>query len=911
MLLLTCIPGAAGLAPGAGSVRAALAPSADNGTISITSSPDGASFTLDGPRVYSGQAPETFDEAPAGDYTIRWGAMEGRTTPESETSTLEAGGTIAFRGVYGEPPPETGTIGVTSSPSEAPFSITGARTYSGVTPAVFDDAPPGDYSIAWGAMDGYTAPAPDEGNVAAGGTITFRGVYRQAPPDTGTIRVTSSPSGASFNITGARAYSGVTPAVFSDAPPGNYSIAWSDMAGRTTPQSETSTLEAGGTITFSGVYGEAPPETGTIRVTSSPSGAFFSITGARQYSGVTPAVFSDAPPGNYSIAWSAMAGYTAPPSQAGTLTAGGSISLSGVYRQAPAETGTIRVTSSPSGAFFSITGARAYSGVTPAVFSDAPPGNYSIAWGAMAGYTAPPSQASTLTAGGSVSFAGTYGAVAPGPTVSGVMSAAVNADNATILWTTDVPATGQVQYGMTTSYGLTTAVNPGLTTSHSVVLGGLLYATFYHYRVISADAQGNSTTSGDYTFTTVDNMPPRISSAAVADITPTSCNITWTTDQPADSQVEYGQTVEYGSITAPQPALLTSHRVALIGLSPGTWYYARVLSRDRAGNLAQSDRFEFLTSDGAPPVISSVIITDVSPTSVTVRWETDERASSAVAYGVTANYESSSPVDPQLIRSHTVSLTGLAPQTTYHYRVESRDYWGNLTRSPDATFTTVDLTAPLISKVMATQISDNSAAIVWNTDSPSDGVVEYGVSTNYGAVSAYDNAMVTSHSVAISGLTAQTAYHFKVKSRDASGKWTESADAIFTTGVDMGPDPPQIVYLHYTSVTSSGITIYWDTDEMATARVEYGLTREYGSLSSASAQMATTHSVNLSGLKAGTTYHYRAWSTDAAGNLSISQDGTFSTPIARAPLPSLPPWAWATAFIAGAMLVGVLVVKNR
>ena len=241
----------------------------------------------------------------------------------------------------------------------------------------------------------------------------------------------------------------------------------------------------------------------------------------------------------------------------------------------------------------------------------------------------------------------------------------------------------------------------------------------------------------------------------------------------------------------------------------------------------------------------------------------------------------------------------------------SRDYWGNSTRSQDAAFTTIDVDAPVITGVMATAITDNAATIAWRTDSPSQGSVEYGPTASYGLVSTFDNAMVTQHGVSLPDLAAQTTYHFKVKSRDASGLWTESADGTFITGIDMGPDPPHILYVHHTSATSSGITIYWNTNEPATSQIEYGLTKECPLSTKADAQMSTAHAVALAGLKSGTTYYYRVVSTDAAGNPSVSEDRSFSTPIGRAPLPSLPAWAWALAGTAGALLVAALAVKNR
>jgi hypothetical protein len=72
----------------------------------------------------------------------------------------------------------------------------------------------------------------------------------------------------------------------------------------------------------------------------------------------------------------------------------------------------------------------------------------------------------------------------------------------TITWTTNIPSTSFVNYGLTTGYG-TSSSSPILTTAHSIILGNLSPATTYHYALTSVDGSGNSTTSPDYTFTTV------------------------------------------------------------------------------------------------------------------------------------------------------------------------------------------------------------------------------------------------------------------------------------------------------------------------------------------------------------------------------------------------------------------------
>ena len=76
-------------------------------------------------------------------------------------------------------------------------------------------------------------------------------------------------------------------------------------------------------------------------------------------------------------------------------------------------------------------------------------------------------------------------------------------------------------------------------------------------------------------------------------------------------------------------------------------------------------------------------------------------------------------------------------------------------------------------------------------------------------------------------------------------------------------------------ITASSATITWTTDEVSSSVVEYGTSTAYG-LSSTGAE-ATSHRVQLTGLSASTTYHYRVGSTDASGNETWSGDYTLTT----------------------------------
>lgn len=92
-----------------------------------------------------------------------------------------------------------------------------------------------------------------------------------------------------------------------------------------------------------------------------------------------------------------------------------------------------------------------------------------------------------------------------------------------------------------------------------------------------------------------------------------------------------------------------------------------------------------------------------------------------------------------------------------------------------------DTTPPIISNIQSSGITTTTATITWTTDEASNSVVEYGLTTSYGS-SGSNASMVTSHSVGLSGLTASTLYHYRVKSTDAAGNTATSADNTFTTG---------------------------------------------------------------------------------------------------------------------------------
>lgn len=268
-----------------------------------------------------------------------------------------------------------------------------------------------------------------------------------------------------------------------------------------------------------------------------------------------------------------------------------------------------------------------------------------------------------------------------------------------------------------------------------------------------------------------------------------------------------------------------------------------------------------------------------------VRWSTNAPADSRVNYGTTTDYGSTT-FDTSMTTTHAVAIDNLALGQTYHFKVVSSD-GTNRAVSSDNTFTTATSSGGTGTSTVSTSItnvrahaSDSAASITWRTNQAADSMVQIGTSTDYGIV-ARDTDMVLNHVVRVQGLAAGTLYHYRVISNNDNGR-SVSADYTVTTasstGGGTGTTTPAttISGIHVSAIGSTTATINWSTDQAADTQVSYGTTTAYGSTSTLDSTASTTHSVMLSDLAAGTTYHFMVMSNNANG-MSTSSDQTFMT----------------------------------
>jgi hypothetical protein len=94
---------------------------------------------------------------------------------------------------------------------------------------------------------------------------------------------------------------------------------------------------------------------------------------------------------------------------------------------------------------------------------------------------------------------------------------------------------------------------------------------------------------------------------------------------------------------------------------------------------------EFM-ADTIPPVITDISVINLVNNSANVTWETDEFADSVVRYGMNSTVYTNTCKDVLFVKDHEITLTGLSPDTTYYFVVNSTDQSGNSAESSEYRF---------------------------------------------------------------------------------------------------------------------------------------------------------------------------------------------------------------------------------
>ncbi len=190
-----------------------------------------------------------------------------------------------------------------------------------------------------------------------------------------------------------------------------------------------------------------------------------------------------------------------------------------------------------------------------------------------------------------------------------------------ITWETNTPTNSIATYFPVTNPAFTRdQVDINLKDGkHEMTLAGLEAETTYNLIVKAVDAFGNQAQSDTISFTTAtDSRPPEIfnlkvegtitnfsESSTGSDQQKAQLIVSWDTDEPATSQVEFGQgsASVYTQKTQQDQNLTFNHLVVISNLTPSQVYSLRVISADSAGNEGLSDNSVTIT----PKVVSSAL----------------------------------------------------------------------------------------------------------------------------------------------------------------------------------------------------------------------------------------------------------------------------------------------------------------
>ena len=151
-------------------------------------------------------------------------------------------------------------------------------------------------------------------------------------------------------------------------------------------------------------------------------------------------------------------------------------------------------------------------------------------------------------------------------------------------------------------------VNLVYTTKHEAILKDLKDDVMYVLAIKGRDVAGNEAqpqtqrikTATDFRPPDVSNLDIETTITGVGDEAKAKIIMSWDTDEPATTQVEYGPGAggPYQSSTQEDKSLTLNHSVTITGLNPASIYHLRPVTKDKAGNVA--------------PVNDSVIITPQS-----------------------------------------------------------------------------------------------------------------------------------------------------------------------------------------------------------------------------------------------------------------------------------------------------------
>ena len=191
------------------------------------------------------------------------------------------------------------------------------------------------------------------------------------------------------------------------------------------------------------------------------------------------------------------------------------------------------------------------------------------------------------------------------------------------------------------------------------------------------------TGSGIGSVTLSDTTPPTIALTAPAASSTVASTVAVSgsaTDNVGVAGVQFRlDGVNLGAEVATPPYTVTWNTTT----APDGVHVLTAVARDAAGNKTTSAGVTVTVANAAAvtgggatgstaPVISQVSLS-VTKSGATVGWTTNKPSDSQLMYGLTTFYGNSTTLDPTLVTSHLQTISGLTPNTWYHFQMKSNN----------------------------------------------------------------------------------------------------------------------------------------------------------------------------------------------------------------------------------------------
>lgn len=394
--------------------------------------------------------------------------------------------------------------------------------------------------------------------------------------------------------------------------------------------------------------------------------------------------------------------------------------------------------------------------------------------------------------------------------------------------------------------------------------------------------------------------PPTAITSAASGVTTNAATLNGmvdANDQSTTVTFEYGPDTDYGSSVAAAQSPLTgttstSVSAALSGLTPGATYHYRVKAASLGGRAFGGD--QTFTAGVVVATATTGSASSITGGGATLNGTVNANDASTTVtfeYGPSTSYGSSAaaaqnPVTGTTNTAVSAAITGLASNSTYHFRVAAANT-GHTSYGEDQTFVSATI-APIVTTGAASSITANSASLhgTVNANNASTTVTfQYGTDTvsNYTTLTA-DQSPVSGTanspvSLDVSSLSANTTYYYRVIAENSAGT-TNGEFAQFTTPKAL----PVAQTLGAANISLSGATLHGSVspnDSLTTVTFQYGLSTAYGSTvdcdsSPLNGDSKTPVSAAVTGLLPYTTYHYRLAAVSEVGS-AYGEDQTFYT----------------------------------